>query len=168
MGRLKVTGLTEYTRKLSLLGNSEKTNRVIKMAIYDGAKVVADAINAEIDTIPVVDKNAGGSPTHPLNGADSVQIEGLHAGLGVATMRQDSDGWDTKVSFSGYNARHTDAYPNGQPNAMIAASIEGGASFRRKNPFITRAVRKAKAQAEAAMEATATKQITEIMEGSTE
>lgn len=165
MGRLKVTGLTDYTRKLEQLGTVENTDRVVKRAIYDGAKVVADALKAEIDTIPVVPKNAGGSPNHPIDGAEADQIEGLRNGLGVAAMRSNNGGWDTKVSFSGYNSHTTEAYPSGQPNAMIAASIEGGASFRKKNPFVTRAVRKARAQAEAAMAATAEEQINQIMEG---
>lgn len=165
MGHMKVSGLSEYTQKLAQLGSIAKTNRVVKTAIYDGAKVVADAMRESIGTIPVVDKNAGGSPTHPLNGADPEQIAGLQSGLNVEKMQQGNDGWYTKVSFVGYNTRQTESYPKGQPNAMIAASIEGGTSFRQKNPFIARAVKKSRAQAEAAMAATAEEQINRIMEG---
>lgn len=165
MARLKVTGLSDYTRKLEALGSAAAAQRVIKTAIYDGAAVVARAISSEIDSIQVVPDHAHGTPENQINGATVEQIDGLRNGLGVARMLQGDGGWNTKVSFDGYNATRTQKYPSGQPNAMIAASIEGGTSFRRKNPFITRAVRKAKQAAEAAMAATAEEQINQIMEG---
>jgi hypothetical protein len=165
MARIKVQGLDDYAKRLEQLGSVRSTNRVIKSAIYDGAAVVADAMKDEASTIPVVPENAHGDPAHQLNGATAAQIRGLQEGLGVARMLSDGNGWNTKVSFDGYNSTKTAKYPGGQPNAMIAASIEAGTSFRRKNPFITRAIRKAKASAEAAMAATADEVINQIMEG---
>jgi len=165
MARIKSKGLEEYINRLEKLGSMDNVTRVEKMSIYDGARVVADAIDGGIETIPTVDKNAFGSATHLLNGLSAEQIQGLKTGLGIATMRQGNNGWDTLVSFGGYNSHKTEKYPNGQPNAMIAASVESGTSFRAKNPFITKAVRNAKARAEAAMEATAENQFNQIMEG---
>lgn len=162
---MKVNGLYEYTQRLKELGTVDKVNRVVKTAIYDGAKIIADAIKEEIDTIPVVGPNDYGTTYHPLNGATQEQLEGLRNGVGIALMRQSDSGWDTKVGFSGYNSKHTDAYPEGQPNLMIAASIESGASFRRKNPFITRAIRRSKQIAVKAMDETAEKQIMQIYGG---
>lgn len=166
MSRLKIEGLADYSKKLLALGKISATNRVIKTAIYDGAAIAAAEMSKQIDSIPTVPAGLRGSPENKINGISETQKRGLEEGLGIATMKQGVDGWNTKVSFDGYNDAKTRKYPSGQPNAIIAASVEGGTSFRVKNPFITRAIRNCKARAEAAMAATAEEQINQIMEES--
>ena len=60
-------------------------------------------------------------------------------------------GLNTKIGFDGYNDVKTKKYPNGQPNMMIARSINAGTSFRRPYPFVQRCGKNAKLPAEAAM-----------------
>lgn len=165
MARVKsLEGLSDFSKKLARLGQIAYADRVCKMALYDGAKVVADSMREEISALPI--DNGHGTAEKPLNGVGTLQKEGLLVGFGIAPMRKDGSVWDTKAGFDGYNGLHTSAFPSGQPNAMIAASVESGTSFRRKNPFITRALRKSREKAQAAMAATADSQINQIMEES--
>ena len=52
-----------------------------------------------------------------------------------------------KIGFDGYNEVQTKTFPNGQPNALIARSIESGSSTREKTPFLRPALAAARKQA---------------------
>ena len=165
MARVKsFDGLSDYSKKLARLGQLANADRVCKVGLYDGAKVVADSMREEINALPVT--NAHGTAENPINGVNKTQKQGLLDGFGIAPMRKDGSVWNTMAGFEGYNGIKTSRFPSGQPNAMIAASVEGGTSFRRKNPFITRALRKAREKAQAAMAAAADSAINQIMEES--
>jgi HK97 gp10 family phage protein len=97
------------------------------------------------------------------SGLRSVQKAGLSASLGVAPIRNDSGFINVKVGFDGYNNMHTKQYPNGQPNAMIARSIESGTSIMQAHPFVGPAVSKTRKQAEKIMEQSIDKSINRIM-----
>ena len=68
------------------------------------------------------------------------------------------------MGFDGYNEVKTRKYPNGQPNALMARSIESGSSARDKYPFIRPAVQATRKQAIAAAEAKLDKKINDIFE----
>lgn len=142
------SGLEEYLAQLQDL--AEHTDDVIKKGIYEGAAVVTSAIRNATASIPV--DEGMGTPQHKLSGINRVQKAGLLSGLGIAHMKREGQGWNTKVGFDGYNNVKTKKYPGGQPNALIARSVESGTSFRAPHPFVAPASRKAKAAAEKAME----------------
>ena len=141
-------GLDEYVSKLGDLVFVGET--LVGRAIYQGADIVADAVKESINALP---KEA----------CSSIQKTGLQKGFGIARMRNDNGLLNVKIGFAGYNVIKTKTWPKGQPNAMIARSIESGTSWKSKHPFIAPAVRKAKAQAEAAMQKELDKDIKKIM-----
>ena len=150
MAKMTFQGLDAYAHQISSL--IEKSEGMIKRAVYDGAAVVLDAVVAEIEALPVIE-NRYRSTDIPMSGVTETQKKGLLEGVGLAKM-QNQDGFiNTKLGFSGYNAAKSKKYPNGQPNALIARAVNSGSSVRVKNPFINRAVKAAKARAEAAMAA---------------
>ena len=155
MARLNVgRGLEEYLDKL---GNLEFTaEETCKRAIYNGADIVADAVKASIDTIPSRSEGSG-------SGVYDDQRAGLKAGMGIASFRNDNGYLNVKVGFDGYNSHKTKSFPNGQPNAMIARSVEKGTSFSRPHRFVDPAVRKVKAQAEAKIQETLDLEIKKTM-----
>ena len=158
MARVKsLDGLSDFGKQLTRLGQLQNVARVCKVGLFDGAKVVADSMREEISALPI--GHAHGTPENPINTVTNTQKRGLLDGLGVAPMQENGSVWDTSVGFDGYN-------DFGQANAMIAAAVEGGASFRRKNPFVTRALRRSREKAQAAMAAAAENQINQIMEES--
>ena len=151
-------GLDEYLQKL---GNLEfRCPEVLGKATYQGAKIVADQIHANIAALPVSENKSGRQGRRNPTQAEK---DGLLAGLGIAKHRMEGGYYNVKIGMDGYNADKTKKYPNGKPNAMIARSIESGTSFQARIPFISRAVSATKAAAEAAMKAEVDKVITEIM-----
>jgi phage protein, HK97 gp10 family len=159
MAKLEFTGIDEYLKQLNTL--SDKGVGLCKRAVYDGAAVVAQAVQAEVNSLPVTDHNPEKGETLTVL---SYERDGLLEGLGISKIKDDSGYINTKVGFDGYNRLRSKKYPNGHPNQMIARSIESGTSFRRKNPFMSRAIRAAKAKAIAAMDARFSEDIDKIMQ----
>ena len=149
MAKLKFDGVGEYVSKLQLI--SRNTEPCLRRAVYAGAKVIADAIHTEIEALPEDRENFHATSSYMTSGISARQKEGLLNGLGISKIENDNGVVNCKVGFSGYNDVETDTYPHGQPNPLIARSVISGTSFRQKNPFVTRAVKKSKAQAEDAM-----------------
>lgn len=140
----------EYLLKLSRL--EKNTNAILKQAVYEGAKVVADAIKEGAESLPVEQFRKLG-PGEVFSGVTPEEKEAISQGLGLAEMEQDRSGWNTKAGFAGYVTRQkTRKYPKGTPVPMLVRSIESGSSVRRKIPFVRRAVNSSKTQAVGAME----------------
>lgn len=155
MARIEFTGINEYFDKLAQIG--DKTTGLCKRALYDGAAVLADSVRSEIESLPTTDRN------EDPKGILEYEKQGLLEGLGIAKMKEAEGVVSTRVDFDGYNRLRSKNYPNGHPNALIARAINSGTSKRPKNPFMTRAVKKAKAKAEAAMSARMDEDINQIM-----
>ena len=151
MATLKMQGLEEYERLLSKLSSSETVRAVCGATIYAGADIVADAIREGVKSLPTVENNAHGTQSAPILGVTEEQKAGLLDGFGIAPMIRENGYYNVKLGFDGYNGVKTRAYPLGQPNSMIARSINSGTSFRQKIPFVDRAVKSAKNKAEKAM-----------------
>lgn len=139
-------GMDEYLAKL---GNLEfAAPGLAGQAIYEGAKVVADQVRAEIEALPTAESKRVAIPRDPTQ----VEKDGLLDGLGVAKKKNDNGYINVKIGMDGYNTDKTKKYPRGKPNAMIARSIESGSTVMKRNAFISRAVNKTKKEAEAAMQ----------------
>lgn len=146
MGTIRIRGMEEYELLINRL-NANMTE-IIEAGVYEGAKVLADAVRVEIEALPI--DNGWGTPDHMINGVKRVQKDGLLESFGVSPMRDERGFINVHIGFDGYNDLVTKRWPNGQPNAMIARATESGTSFSKKIPFIKRAVRNAKARSEAA------------------
>ncbi len=147
MAKFMFTGLEEYEAMLSNLESFESIQAVCGATIYAGADVVANAIRQGVDALPVVDHRAKGSASHQINGITSAQKRGLQESFGITPMSYENGYYNVKLGFDGYNSVKTENYPSGQPNALIARSVNSGTSFRQKIPFVDQAVRKAKPKA---------------------
>lgn len=150
MATLRMQGLKEYEEMLSKL--DKDTVPMIGRALYEGGKVVADEFRREVEALPVVAPNVRGTSERKLTGITSEQKRGLLQGLGIAKMRSRDGVHDIKIGFDKYNSVHTKKYPGGQPNTMIARSVNTGSSFRTATHFADRAARNSKARAEKAMQ----------------
>lgn len=158
MATLSMRGMQEYERMLDQLIDSRTTEDIIGKVLHAGAGVMADAIREELEELPVVRWDDFGTPEDKLKGVAPRQKRGLEEGFGISPVRFRDGYFDVKLGFDGYN----DA---GQPNALIARSVNSGTSFREKNPFVDRAVKESRKQAEAAMVKTADEEIEKIAKG---
>lgn len=151
MAKCVFSGLDEYEKMLAKLETSESIQAVCGATIYAGADVVADQIRQGIDALPVVDHRARGSESSKIAGLTSAQKKGLQESFGITPLSHEDGYYNVKLGFDGYNSVKTKKYPSGQPNALIARSVNSGTSFRQKIPFVDSAVRKSKPKALQAM-----------------
>ena len=147
MAKLKFQGLEEYENQLLKVQELSKT--AVGEAIYYGAKEIADAVKQNIYNLPI--DNRSYVRNGMLNGVTEEQRQGLIDSFGVAKLQNDGGFIHVKLGFDGYNSVVTGPFPQGQPNAMIARSVNSGTSFRRQIPFVDEAVRQHKAAAEEKM-----------------
>lgn len=144
MAKITSKKANDYLAQLEKLTN--ETDSICKHAVYEGAKVVANAIKQSIDALPVQAPPAKQSYFYlsqesrdageKLHGISEAQKKGLQEGFGITNMRYENGAWNVKIGFEDYNEVQTKTYPNGQPNALIARSVESGSSVREKTPFI--------------------------------
>lgn len=120
-------GLREYEQQLEQLGR--EAPRMINVALYEGARVLADAVKAEIPGLHLPSER---------------QKKGLKDGLGVAHFWHKNGTVMTKIGFDGYNSIKTRRWPKGQPNAVIARSLIRGTSWLTPDRFTDRAAKKAR------------------------
>lgn len=154
MATWKFEGLDEYLAQLEKL--KANTGYAIGRAIYEGAGLVAREVAQEIKALPV--NNQYGS-----KGITSVQKAGLVEGFGISHAQSDGDYRHVKLGFDGYNNQMTKKYPLGQPNSLIARSVNSGTSFRKKNPFVDRATRRSKSACEVRMAQVLEREIIKII-----
>lgn len=147
MAKLQFKGLEEYEAQLLKLRGL--TEQMIGEAIYEGAAIVADEVKKGIESLPIDDRYAAGGTM--LHGITQEQKQGLLDGFGIASMQNENGYLNVKLGFNGYNSMKTKNFPNGQPNSMIARSVNSGSSFRQRIPFVDNAVNSAKSRAEEKM-----------------
>lgn len=151
-------GMDEYLQKL---GNLEFTaSETIGKAVYEGADIVADAIKANIKKIPVDEKY---HRDDKLKGLKKIQVIGLEKSFGIAKAQNNSGYYNVKAGFDGYNNLKTKKWPKGQPNVMIARTIESGNSITQKHPFVGPAVRATREIAELKMQSVIDSEISKKM-----
>lgn len=153
MGKITVNGLQEYSLMLSRL--YEKTDEIAGKALYAGADIVADKVKENIRSLPRVTDMEGlkawraGKPA-PITVKAKI---GLLNSMGIASQQTESGGSiNVKIGFDGYNDIKTKTYPNGQPNQLIARSIESGSSISSAHPFIRPAANAVRKQAQKKMD----------------
>ena len=168
MAKLAVgNGLDKYIAELNKLAIN--TSEVLGKSIYVGADIVADEVRKNIEKIPVSNSPRRGTQSDPIDTITSAQKTGLLQGFGISRMATRDGITNVKLGFEGYNsqvattsvkAKWTDKR---QANIMIARSVEGGTSFRKKHPFVAPAVRATRKEAEAAMAEQLDKEIKAVM-----
>lgn len=150
MANIKLKGFEDYERIIWNL--EQKTEDIVASSIYEGAKVVADAVRTQMNGIRL------DGPSEYETRRRMVQIRGLKESMGISPMRNDNGFINVKIGFDDYNEL-------GQPNAMVARIFESGTSFSSKQPFVKRAVSRARKMAEETMKATIDEKIYALTEG---
>lgn len=138
MAKLSFVGIDDYISQLKAFDVA--TEHIIGEAIYEGAELVADEVKSALTSLPV--DNRGKVPMR--KGIHQVQKYGLIRSFGIAKLEDDNDFRNVKLGFDGYNDFITFKFPFGQPNVMIARTIESGTSFLPKTRAISKAVNRSK------------------------
>jgi HK97 gp10 family phage protein len=147
MAKFQFEGIDDYIAQLKKI--YEDTDEIIGAAIYQGAGVVMKSVVTAIENLQTDDKF--GTPENKTTGPNTYQKEGLRQSIGIAKLRKDGTFWNVKIGFDGYNGLTTKTWPSGQPNAMVARSVESGTSWMQKQPFMRKAESSSRARCEQAM-----------------
>lgn len=143
MAYITFKNMDEYELKISKL--AKKSTAVCKVAVYDGAKVIANALKQGISNLPIEEGRGGLPPYAPpgtkLTGVSTRQRKDLVDSMGIAKMREENGYIQTKVGWDGYGSVRTKTWPKGIPNIVLMRSIESGSRFRVKNPVVRRTVK---------------------------
>lgn len=161
MATFKFEGVDDLVAQYEKIANNSMD--VIGKAIYKGAGVVMKAVTSAVDGLGT--DNRFGTPENMTTGPSTIQKIGLQQSLGITPMRADGDFWNVKIGFDGYNSVKTKRWPQGQPNSMVARSVESGTSWMAKQPFMRKAESGAKAPCEKIMAETVDKEIQKIVKG---
>ena len=161
MAKMQIKGLTSYEQAISRLERKLK-DEVIGEALYDGANILTDAIREDIEGLETDDRSFAPDGER-LRGPKTIQVYGLLNSLGIAKMRNDLGVYDVKVGFDGYNKVRTKRWPSGQPNQMVARSIERGTSYMNAPPVFKRTVARLRKAVLEAMGRSVDKSIEKIM-----
>ena len=159
MAKFQFEGVDKLVAQYEKL--ADKSIEVIGKAIYNGAGVVMKAVSGAVDNIGT--DNRFGTSENPTIGPTTIQKIGLQQSLGITKMRADGDFWNVKIGFDGYNNVKTKKWPQGQPNSMVARSVESGTSWMAKQPFMRQAEQGAKGPCEKVMAQTVDNEIQKIM-----
>ena len=147
MATFQFKGLEQYTQYLQRI--EANTEEICGAAVYAMADVVTDEIRNNLEKLETISSKEAIAAWKekrkvPLT---KVQKKALEQSLGISPMQKENGFYNVKAGFDGYNTTKTKKYPNGQPNAMIARSVDSGSSFRQKNPFVRTAVKTAQKKA---------------------
>lgn len=159
--------LEYYARAIAKMG--EESEGLIEKAVYEGAAVVADQMRTNMNSLPTI-KGQGGMPPmgtseDPIEGLTGQQKKDLMDGFGLAPIRNDNDYVHTKAGFDGYGSMPTKKYPKGLPNQLLARAVESGTSFRKKTPFVRKAVTASKKKAVETMQKVIDDELRRIVDG---
>lgn len=156
MAKVNVKGTEDIAKMLVALG--EAGDAIGKMAVYDGAAIIADEIRKQINALPEQEfkylKN--GEQFGVITPQDKADLENS---LGIDQIERAADGIKTVIGFAGYGSHPTKKYPKGLPMPMLARSIESGSSVREKRPFVRKAVNSKRKAAKQKMIETGERQI---------
>lgn len=136
MARFQLKLPTEYMERLNSLDSN--ADEILKRAVYVGAGIVADAMKAKLLAVHT-----------PRTGA-------LVGSMGIASIKEDGDGWNTKIGFDGEDSKRV-------ANVLKARVLDSGSSRQRARPFIRPALNSSRSAAKAAMTAEIEQQIANIM-----
>ena len=159
MAKFEFEGVDDLIAQYQKLANN--TDQVIGSAIYDGARIVMNAVVSAVDNLST--DNRYGTADHPVTGPSTIQKIGLQRSLGITKMRNDNGFRNVKIGFDGYNNVKTKTWTQCQPNSMVARSIESGTSWMQKQPFMCKAENSSRSACERAMSEAVDKEIKKII-----
>ena len=147
MAKWTMRGMDEYAAYLQRIGKN--TREILGAGVYAMANTVADAVRKNIEALPAKPDIEGIEAYRQGQKAQLTISEkkGLQEGFGISPMQNERGYLNVKLGFDGYNKVKTRKYPKGQPNVLIARSVESGSSVREKSPFIRPALRQTQNEA---------------------
>lgn len=145
---MDVSGMEELEKKLDQL-ETEKAQGIAAVALYEGARVTADAVSQAVQGIATKRFKYPAPPGKQRMPSPEEKALLENARKGVAKFRKTPMNVNTSVGFQ--NSGYGELNGKRVPIPMIANAINSGTSFMKKQPFFRKATSRTGA-AEAAIE----------------
>ncbi len=145
---MDVSGMDELEKRLGQL-ETEKAQGIAAVALYEGARVTADAVGQAVQGIATKRFKYPAPPGKQRMPSPEEKDLLENARKGVAKFRKTPMNVNTSVGFQ--NSGYGELNGKRVPIPMIANAINSGTSFMKRQPFFRRATSKNGA-AEAAIE----------------
>ena len=145
---MEVSGMDELEKRLGQL-ETEKAQGIAAVALYEGARVTADAVGQAVQGIATKRFKYPAPPGKQRMPSPEEKALLENARKGVAKFRKTPMNVNTSVGFQ--NSGYGELNGKRVPIPMIANAINSGTSFMKKQPFFRKATSKNGA-AEAAIE----------------
>lgn len=128
---------------------SDAAHQIAAVSLYEGAKIVADAIAPELDALITEPYHRADTDEDKMRYPSPREVNIVKRGYGIT--RFEGTGAELRTSIGYANSGYARLGWKDVPIPMIAASINSGTSFMHKQPFFRRAVNRAKDSAQAAI-----------------
>lgn len=145
---MDVSGMDELEKRLGQL-ETEKAQGIAAVALYEGARVTADAVGQAVQGIATKRFKYPAPPGKQRMPSPEEKALLENARKGVAKFRKTPMNVNTSVGFQ--NSGYGELNGKRVPIPMIANAINSGTSFMKRQPFFRKATSKNGA-AEAAIE----------------
>ena len=133
--KFEVDGMEDFIQLC--VYTDKQLDKTIGRAVYPAAQYLANQVKSAINDLQTDDSHGDAMKLGPT----TRQKEGLQKSFGIARLRRKGNGFNVKLGFDGYNDIMQGKWARtGQPNAMIARSVNKGTSFMRPQPFMDRTV----------------------------
>lgn len=137
-----VEGFEDYIEQL--ITTDKQLDRICGRSLHPGAKIIANVCKEKLQNLRTDDtlfRWNGGFRHGPTTRQKKFLIESM----GIAKIRHIGNSYDVKLGFDGYNDIVSERWPAGQPNAMIARSVNSGTSFMEAQPFMNQSITESEA-----------------------
>lgn len=175
MAKWKFEGLDDYVLKIEAIDKNSES--VLGRAVFDGAKLVADACKEGVRNIPVDDAYYDDGRPHESKGESKDNEKRTYTEVVHGTMRKGirtNERTDLVDSFGITKLRNDDGYFNvkcgfdgknryGTPNLVIARACESGTSFLPKFGTLAKATRGLKKRCEGVMNERLNQELEKLM-----
>lgn len=159
--KIKTDGLDNLGRMLAQLEN--RAQEVASAGLYEGAGIVANAMNNGINSIQT--ESFDYAPPGKQRLPSPQEKAALQRKVGIAKFRKEGSEVDTLVGLSFGKSGYTQIAGKQKPVAVIARSINSGTSFMKKQPVFRRAKSQSQNAAKAAIVAKVEELFDQIIKG---
>ena len=156
----KTEGMEEISKMLTRLDVDAQS--VAAQGLYDGAAIMAEAVNQSAGSIRTAKFHYSVFPGATTRLPSPEEKEAvLSAGVGIAKF--DKNGSEVNTSIGYGNAGYAEVNGKMKPIAQIANAINSGTSFMPKQPFIRKGGKNGEAKATEAIRNTIENRFKEII-----
>lgn len=153
-------GIADFIAAFDGMADRSTLDEIAGTALYAMAHEVANAIASSLAGLRTSPERK--RKTDEAYYLSPRQKTALQSSFGISKKQQKgASTWDVRLGFDGYNDVKTKKYPGGQPNAMIARTVESGSTYMIKQPFFRKAVNASKPAAKKAGQDAAIEKISE-------